>query len=105
MILLNSVQKFIEMKGWLLLTLFFCLHKQLNYFNSIIVRMSGRRFHQIDSKNELLLLSVTFTGKFELVFVLTFENAFSLRFHFKANRKSINSSKVGTRDFQNSPPF
>ena len=33
--------------------------------------------HQVDSKNEWLLLSVTFTAKFELVFVLTFENAFS----------------------------
>ena len=32
--------------------------------------------HQIDSKNEWLLLSVTFMAKFELVFVLTFENAF-----------------------------
>ena len=93
------------MKGWLLLTLFICLHNQLSYFNSIILRMSGRRDSSIDSKNEWLLLSVTFTGIFELVFVFTFENAFSLRFHFKANRKSINSSKVGTRDFQNNPPF
>ena len=33
--------------------------------------------HQIDSKNLWLLLSGTFTAKFELVFVLTFENAFS----------------------------
>ena len=32
--------------------------------------------HQIDSKNEWLFLSVIFTSKFELVFVLTFENAF-----------------------------
>ena len=52
-VLLNSVQKFIEMQGWLLLT------------------------HQIDSKNEWLLLSVTFKTKLELIFVLTFENAFS----------------------------
>ena len=33
------------------------------------------------------------------------ENAFSERFHFKANVKSIDSSKEGARDFQNSPPF
>ena len=33
------------------------------------------------------------TTKFELVFVLTQENAFSQRFHFKANRRSIGSSK------------
>ena len=30
--------------------------------------------HQIDSKNEWLLLSERFTAKFELVFVLTLEN-------------------------------
>ena len=33
--------------------------------------------HQIDSQNEWLLLSVTFTAKSELLFALTFENAFS----------------------------
>ena len=75
--LLSSLQKFIEMQGWLLLTFFICLHNQLSSFNSIIVQMSERRVHQVDSKNEWLLLSVTFMAKFELVFVLTFENAFS----------------------------
>ena len=44
--------------------------------------MSEKRVHQIDSKNEWLLLSVTFTTKLELVFVLTFENAFLLEFSF-----------------------
>ena len=33
--------------------------------------------HRIDSKNEWLPPSVTLTANFELVFVLTFENAFS----------------------------
>ena len=47
------------------------------------------------SKNEWLLLSESFTEKLELVFVLTFENAFSWSFHFKANRKIIGSSKKG----------
>ena len=61
--------------------------------------------HQVDSKNEWLLLSVTFTAKLELVFVLTFENAFSESFHFKANRKSIVLLKKSARDFQNSPSF
>ena len=56
---------------------FSCLHNQLSSFNSIIVQMSEKRVHQIDSKNEWLLLSVTFTAKPELVFVLTFENGFS----------------------------
>ena len=47
---------------------------------------------QIDRKNEWLLLSASFTAKFELVFVLKPENAFSERFHFKASRKKIGSS-------------
>ena len=46
-VLLNSVQKFIEMQGWLLLTFFICLHNQLSSFNSIIVQMSEKR----DSSN------------------------------------------------------
>ena len=33
--------------------------------------------HQLDSKNEWLLLSSSFKAKFELAFVLTLENAFS----------------------------
>ena len=65
------------MKGWLLLTFFIRLHNQLSSFNSIIVQMSENMTHQIESKNDWLLLSVTFTAKFELVFVLTFKNAFS----------------------------
>ena len=64
--------------------------------------MSEKHAHQIDSKNEWLLLSVTFTAKPELVFVLTFENVLR-SFHFKANRKILLNN--GTRDFQNSPPF
>ena len=77
--LLNSVQKFIEIQGWQLLTLFICLHNQLKLssFNSIFVQMSKKCVHQIGSKNKWLLLSVTFTAKLELLFVLTFENAFS----------------------------
>ena len=50
-------------------------------------------------------MNVTFTVKLELVFVLTFGNAFSKGFYFKTNRKSIGSSKNSTRDFQNSPTF
>ena len=36
---LDSVQKFIEIEGWLLLKFFICLHDQLSSFNSIIVQM------------------------------------------------------------------
>ena len=71
--LLNSVQNFIEGQGWLLLTFFICLHNKLSSFNSIIVQMSEKRDSSVDSKNEWLLLSVTFTAKLGLVFVLTFE--------------------------------
>ena len=74
---LDSVQNFIEIQGWLLLTFFICLRNQLSSFNSIIVQTSEKQIHQVGSKNEWLLLSVTFTAKLELVFVLTFEKAFS----------------------------
>ena len=70
------VQKFIEIQGWLLLTFFICSHNQLSSFNFIIVQMSENLIHQLDIKNEWLLLSVTFLTKLELVFVLTFKNAF-----------------------------
>ena len=45
--LLNSVQKFIEIQGWLLLTFSISLHSQLSSFNSIIVHLSEKR----DSSN------------------------------------------------------
>ena len=49
----------------------------ISSFNSIIVQMSEKHHSSIDSKDEWLLLSVTFTAKLELGFVLTFENDFS----------------------------
>ena len=45
---MDSVQKFIEIQGWLLLTFFICLHNQLSSFNYIIVQMSEKR----DSSSE-----------------------------------------------------
>ena len=74
---LDSAQEFNEIQCWLLLTFFICFHNQLSSFNSIIVQISEKQIHQVGSKNEWLLLAVTFTAKLELVFVLTFENAFS----------------------------
>ena len=50
-------------------------------------------------------ISTRFTAKFELVFVLTQEHAFSQRFHFKANRKSKGSSKNRYQGFLKYPPF
>ena len=40
-------------------------------------RLLKNVIHEVDGKNEWLLLSVNFAAKLELVFVLTFENAFS----------------------------
>ena len=57
------------------------LHNQLSSIRSIIkyeeYRCLNNVIHQIDSKNEWLLLSASFTAKFGLVFVLTMENTFS----------------------------
>ena len=35
-VLLNSVQEFIEIEAWLLLTFFLCLHNQLYFIHSIV---------------------------------------------------------------------
>ena len=75
--LLNSVQKFIEIQSWLLLTFFICLHNQSVLLIPLSYRCLKNVIHRIDSKNKWLLLSVTFTAKLELVFVLTFEIAYS----------------------------
>ena len=44
---------------------------------SIKYRCLKNVVHEIESKDEWLLLSVIYTAKHKLVFVLTFENAFS----------------------------
>ena len=75
--LLNSVRKFIEIQGRLLLTFFIYLHNQLGLLILLSDRCLKNVIYQVESKNEWLLLSVTFTAKLELVFVLTFESAFS----------------------------
>ena len=67
-------------------------------FTTPLWRCLKNAIHQIDSKNKRLLISVIFTAKLELVFVLTFKNFF-LEFSFKANRKSISSSKKRYLEF------
>ena len=67
----------------------------------ILSRIKGYKclknvIHQINRKNEWLLLSASFTEKFGLVFVLTLENT---------QRKNMVFLKNGARDFQNNPPF
>ena len=68
------------MASWLPLTFFICLHNELSSLHSITrikeYRCLRNMIHQIDSKNEWLLLSASFTAKFRLAFVLTLENAF-----------------------------
>ena len=96
-VLLNSVQEFIEMQYWLLLTFCICLHNQLSSIHSILhvnkeCRCLNKIFHQIDRKWMVAPLT-NFYGKSWVGFVLTQENALSWRFHFIAKRKSMNSSK------------
>ena len=50
--------------------------------------MSENVIHQIESKNEWLLISVTFTAQFELVFVLTLENSFLRIFILKPTERA-----------------
>ena len=85
--MLNSLQKLVEIQGWLLLTFFICLQNQLSLFNFIIVQISEKPDSSNRRKTRWLLLSVTSTAKPELAFVLTFEN------NLKANRKCIHFSK------------
>ena len=59
---LNSVQKFIGIQGWFLVTFFICLPNQL-----VLYRCLKNMIDQVGSKNKLLLLSVTFTAKLGLI--------------------------------------
>ena len=97
------------MAGWLLLIFFICLHNQLSSIHSISTfyqyRCLENVIHQIDSKNGWLLLSVKFTAKFGLVFVLTLENVFLRGVTFKPTERAYVLLKKDARDFQNSPPF
>ena len=68
--------------GWLAASDFFDVLTQLSSIKHRIITYYDYRclkniIHQIDSKNEWLLLQGSLTIKIELVFVLTLENAFS----------------------------
>ena len=87
-----------KMAAWLLLTFFICFQNQFCLLYILLSPIKDYKclknvIYQIDSKNEWLLLSASFTAQFGLVFVLTLKNAFFKKFHFKANRKSIGSFK------------
>ena len=80
--LLNSVQKFIEIQCWLLLTFFICLHNQLSSFYSIMVQMSEKR----DSSNRqwkwMIASFSNFYGKISVGFCLNNRKLFFLEFSF-----------------------
>ena len=70
-VLLNSVQEFIEIEAWLLLTFFikfYALYCQILKNTKVVLQLDRKTW---------LLLSPIFTTKFVFVFVLTQENAFS----------------------------
>ena len=69
-VLLNSVQEFIEIEAWLLLTFFikfYALYCQILKNTKVVLQLDRKTW---------LLLSPIFTTKFVFVFVLTQENAF-----------------------------
>ena len=77
------IQFITRMVGWLLLSFLICLHKQISsiihplaHIKSIDVWMKNVN-HQIDSRNEWLLLQAGLMAKFGLVFVFTLEKDFS----------------------------
>ena len=82
-ILLNSVQEFIEIEAWLLLTFFLCLYNQFISIHSIVTYSRKQIFEKCDSssRQELMVasfsISARFSAKFELVLVLAKEKSFS----------------------------
>ena len=69
-----------RMAAWLLLFHMFTQSIKFYTFRHYVLkkyRCLKNVIHQVDSKNERLLFSASFTAKFGLVFVLTLENAFS----------------------------
>ena len=68
--LLNLVQEIIEVEAWLFVTFLLCLHNQL-----IVTYLRVQLFEKWMVAS--FSISTGFMGKFELVFVLTQENAVS----------------------------
>ena len=50
--LFSSIQEFIEIEAWLLLTFFTCLHDQLRSTHSIVTHERVQMFEKGDSSNE-----------------------------------------------------
>ena len=87
--LLNSVQKFTKIQGWLLLTFFICLHivtrncdyglhNQLSSFYSIIVQMSEKH-DSSNTQSKLMVASFSnFYGKIWVGFCFNIRKCFFL---------------------------
>ena len=75
--LLNSVQEIFEIKAWILLTFFICLHNQLSSINSSHIKKY--MFYKVDSSNTRKMNGSSYQQVlrqiFELVFVLTQKNS------------------------------
>ena len=80
--LLNSVQKFIEIQGWLSLTFFICLNSQLSSFNSIIVQISEKRNSSNRQQKWVVASFSNFHGKIWFGFCLNIRKQFFLGFLF-----------------------
>ena len=85
-VLLGSLQR---LAGWLLLIFFIFFTQSIKFGTFHYHALRVQMFKNVNG----VLFSAGFVGKVGLVFVLTLENIFSERFDFKANRKSICSSK------------
>ena len=73
------------------LTIFICLCNQVLYISLSRIkqyRCLKNVLHQIDSKNEWLLLSASITTKFALAFVLTLESVFLRGFILKPTERA-----------------
>ena len=79
---LNSVQKFIEIQGWLLLTFFICLYNQLSSINSIIVQMPEKHDSLNRQKKWMVASSSNFYHKTWVCFCLNIRKRFFLEFSF-----------------------
>ena len=89
-----------KMAGWLLLIFLICFTQSIEFYTfHYQYRCLKNVIYQIDSKNEWLLLSASFTAKFGLVFVLTWKMLFLRGFIFKPTRKSIDLPKKRYYEF------
>ena len=107
---------FISVQEWLVgcFLPFSCVYKyswftkSIKFFYYRVLRVQKclkNVIHQIDSKNDWLLLQTSFAAKSGLVFVLHWKTLFLRGFILRPAERAQVLLKKGTMDFQNSPPF